>query len=112
MEDAVKTASTQNSTNLARNIIGAVNQYRVFQSPLQEYEIYAPVVHELTLKDLSDSMKHIWSPEHRLILLTGNANLSNDKETPEAKILSMYKKSMANRIEKPEERDALSFPYL
>lgn len=112
LEDAVKTASTRNSTELAKNIIRAVSQHRVFQSPFQEYELFAPVIHQLTLKDLSNSMKRIWSPEHRLILLTGNTRLSTDEVTPEAKILSTYKKSEAKTVVKPEERDFKSFPYL
>ncbi len=112
-ENAVKTASTRDSKKLARNIINEVNTGRVIQSPLQKQKIFSPVIRNLTLKDLSDSMKNTWEKDHRLVLVTGNALIRSSNEmTPEEKILSIYQKSGKEAVSPPDKEKTRSFPYL
>jgi len=110
LDNAVKSASTRNSKELASEIIWSLNSNRVFMSPQQEKELYAPIINAVTLKDVHDAFKDLWAPEHRLLLVTGNAKLI--EKNPETKILNTYQKSMQTAVSKPAEEKSLVFPYL
>ncbi|MBW2450700.1 MAG: insulinase family protein [Deltaproteobacteria bacterium] len=110
LDNAVKGASTRNSKKLAREIIWSLNSNRVFMSPQQEKELYTPIISAVTPKDVHDAFKDIWASEHRLLVVTGNAKLT-DKH-PEKKILNTYQKSMKADVSKPAEGKSIVFPYL
>ncbi len=109
---ALKKASTRDSKDLARSILSSIRHDRVFQSPFQKKEIFSPVVSALTLEDLNDSMNQAWAADHRLIILTGNAELSDKDRAPETQILSAYKNSHTKTVLQPEEKKSICFPYL
>jgi zinc protease len=110
LDNAVKRASTRNSKKLAREIIWSLNSDRVFMSPQQEKELYTPIINDVTLKSVHDAFKDIWAPEHRLLVVTGNAKLS--AKNPETKILNTYHKSMRTAVSRPAEGKSVVFPYL
>jgi len=110
LDNAVKSASTRNSKELAREILWGLNSNRVFMSPQQEKELYTPIINAVTLKDVHDAFKDIWAKEHRLLLVTGNAKLID--KNPETKILNTYQKSWETAVSKPAEEKSLVFPYL
>lgn len=110
LDNAVKEASTRNSRKLAREIIYSLNSNRVFMSPQQEKELYAPIINAVTLKNVHDAFKDIWAPEHRLLVVTGNVKLTDNN--PETKILNTYQKSMLNTVSRPAEEKSVVFPYL
>jgi zinc protease len=110
LDNAVKKASTRNSRKLAREIIWSLDSNRVFMSPQQEKELYNPIINSVTLKNVHDAFKNIWAPEHRLLVVTGNANLTD--KNPETKILNTYHNSMQTAVSKPAEKKLAVFPYL
>jgi len=112
LDNAVNKASTRNSRFLARRIIRSVNRNRVLMSPRQERELFAPVINSLTLKDVHNSFKKTWEPGHRLVLVTGNANISSGKESPEDIILAAFNKSSNVKVSRPVEKKSVVFPYL
>jgi zinc protease len=88
LDNAVKKASTRNSRHLARKILW---------NPLQH-------VH--------DAFKEIWAPEHKLIFVTGNAELTGTDKDPRSQILAAYYKSNKVKLSKPAEKKTVTFPYL
>ena len=110
LDDAVKKASTRDSGKLASEIIWGLNSNRVFMSPQQEKELYTPIINTVTLKNVHDAFKDIWAPEHRLLVVTGNAKLTD--KNPETKILNTYHKSMRTAVSRPAEGKSVAFPYL
>ncbi len=110
LDEAVKKASTRDSGQLAREIISSLNTNRVFMSPLQEKELYTPIINDVTLKDVHGIFRNIWAPEHRLLLVTGNAKLFG--KDPEKKILDRYHESARVAVTKPAGEKAVVFPYL
>lgn len=110
LDNAVKSASTRNSKKLAREIIWSLNSDRVFMSPQQEKELYTPIINTVTLKNVHDAFKDIWAPEHRLLVVTGNAKLM--AKNPEAKILNTYHNSVRTAVSRPSEEKSVVFPYL
>ena len=110
LDNAVKRASTRNSRKLAREIIWSLNSNRVFMSPQQEKNLYTPIIKTVTLKIVHDAFKDIWAPEHRLLVVTGNANLTG--KNPETIILNTYHKSTQTAVSKPTVGEPVVFPYL
>jgi zinc protease len=112
LDRAVKNAPSRESGTLARRIIRSVNSEKVFQSPEQKKTLYAPIIESLTLAQVHDAFKAAWDPDHRLIEVTGNADLTAAGTDPEAMILSAYDDSMQVAVAPPTEREAVAFPYL
>ena len=112
LDAAVATASTRDSSALARSIIAVLNQGRVFQSPQQEKDLFAPLIRDLTPKAVSDQFRKTWEPEHRLVMVTGNATTTGGDEKPEERIAAVFKKSLQVAVDPPVERKPVTFPYL
>ncbi len=111
LDNAVKQASTRDSQNLADEIIWHLNTNRVFLSPLQEKEFYSSVLESIDAEILHRSFMDTWKADHRLIIITGNADLKGDIP-PEELIKEAYRKSGQNELPKPTENKAVFFPYL
>jgi zinc protease len=112
LDNAVKKASTRNSRHLAREILWNLNANQVFMSPGQKKGLFAPLVNSLTLQHIHDAFKEIWAPEHRLILVTGNAELAGMDKDSRSQILAAYYKSNKVKISRPSEKKTVTFPYL
>ena len=112
LDNAVNKASTRESRLLAREIIMHLNADMVFLSPKQKRDLLSPVINSLTLKQAHDSFKESWAPEHRLVLVTGNAELKSIDEKPKDLILAAYNRSCMIGVSRPAEIKAPVFPYL
>ena len=90
LDKAVITASTRDSQSIAHQIIYSLDDRKVFQSPEQRKSMLAPIIETVSEKELHDALINDWSPDHRLILVTGNLNLKDQNITPEQQILNVY----------------------
>ena len=82
LDNSVKKASTRNSRNLARKILWNLNADRVFCRRNRKKELFTPLINSFTLQNVHDAFKEIWAPEHRLVLVTGNAELTGTDKDP------------------------------
>ncbi len=112
LERRVKSAATRKSPRLAGHIINSLNRRLVFQSPAQEQALLAPMIEAANKKSLHKALKTDWAPEHRLILVTGNADLSRSVTSPEQQMLKIFNKSRNTQVQAPVEQTAVKFPYL
>jgi len=112
LDVAVKKKGTRESKTLARQLIRSLNTDRVTQSPDQKKEIFAPFIQGLTLAEVTDAFRKSWAPDHRLILMTGNADLSGREKGPEAAIVKVFNNSLQAGIKPPVDRKITAFPYL
>lgn len=112
LEQAVKGAATRKSGNISRQILGNLNRDRVFQSPQQRQDLLQPAVDAATPAALQQALKNEWGEDHRLLLVTGNADLSGGETSPGQQIKNVYAQSREKSVAKPEESDQASFPYL
>jgi len=112
LDNAVKEASTRNSHDLARKIIWSLNADRVFMSPEQKKELLASIVNSVTLKNVHDAFKEIWPSDDRLVLVTGNAKLTDMNMDPETQILDTYFNSRSVTVSRPIKKSSVIFPYL
>ena len=112
LEDDVQKAPTRESQPIARQIIAALSENRVFQSPAQRQARLIPTIEGLTVEEVNASFRSAWAPSHRLILVTGNADLGPDRASAEREILAVVEKSAAVAVKAPPEGKKLVFPYL
>ncbi len=112
LDNAVKEASTRNSHDLARKIIWSLNADRVFMSPEQKKELLASIVNSVTLKNVHDAFKEFWPSDDRLVLVTGNAKLTDMNMDPETQILDTYFNSRSVTVSRPIKKSSVIFPYL
>lgn len=108
----VKSADTRESGHLARRIISSLDNRRVFQSPEQERDLLAPMIAAADRQSLHQALKKDWAPDHRLVLVTGNADLSGKEDTAEKQILDTFKESRKTLVKPPVEAAETNFPYL
>lgn len=112
LDKAVKNASTRESPMLARRLMGKLGMNRVFQSPEQQRDLYAPFIEALTGEAVHDAFKSAWAPDHRLVMVSGNARISEASNDPESLILSAYQSSVETPVSAPETQAVATFPYL
>jgi len=108
----IKSAATRESSHLARQIISSLNSRRVFQSPSQKKKILAPMIEAADAESIHAALKKDWSPDHRLVLVTGNADLSGKDAEPEQQIADVFTNSRKTPVHAPAEKAAVEFPYL
>jgi zinc protease len=112
LELSAKSAGTRNSRNIAREIINQIKNGRVFQSPEQKKTLFLPLINSLKLDDVHDVFKSNWASDHRLIELTGNAELTGTINDPEKAIIAALNNSYNIPVSKPVESKPATFPYL
>ncbi len=109
---AVKESGTRDTKHLAGAIISSLNDWSVLQSPQQRWEILNPMLESIALEEVNAAFADQWSPDHRLILVTGNAPIHQDKGIAEEMILAAYQDSALVAVNAPARRQAAVFPYL
>jgi len=112
LKNAVKKRPTRNSGMLARRIIHDLNNEKVTMSPEQERNLLAPIISSITLKDVYSVFKEAWSYDHRLIMVTGNAEIISENKSHENIIYEIYDKSKKAKVSRPSEIKPAIFPYL
>ena len=112
LERAVKSSDTRESGQLARQIINHLNSRRVFQSPEQEKALLGPMIGAATPEMLHKALQAEWAPDNRLLLVTGNADLSGADIPPEKQIRQVFEQSRQKPVKAPKENAARNFPYL
>jgi zinc protease len=110
--NGVKEASTRDSRDLAERIISHINTDRVLQSPQQELDIFGPIAEKITVADVNKAFRSVWSADHRLLSVTGNARLGKGLETQENSIRAAYDKSLKSAVLAPKKLSTVTFPYL
>ena len=110
--NGVKEASTRDSRDLAGRIITHVNTDRVLQSPRQELDIFGPISKKITIADVNRAFRSVWSADHRLLSVTGNARLNGGLKASENLIRTAYDKSLKSAVIAPKKVSAVKFPYL
>jgi zinc protease len=111
-EQADSQKGTRESKTLARQIIRTLNSDRVMLSPAEEKRLMVPFIQSLTVETVSRAFQKSWAQHHRLLLVTGNSDLSKDGVDPKRAILQVYQKSILNNVSPPLEAQATRFPYL
>lgn len=132
LEQAVKTAPTRRSPNLAQEIAEGLNQREVFTSPADDLALFKPALEKVTVADCLAALRAAWDTGHRNILVAGNAVIgaappsaaTGDAtaqpvrpsppfapDSAEARIAAAYEKSLAVAVTAPAAENALAWAY-
>jgi zinc protease len=112
LDAAVSKKNTRESKTLARQLIRTLNADRVFRSPEQEREMFAAFIRDITPAEVHTAFRRVWAPDHRLIMVTGNADLSGAQEGAETAIAEVFTLSQRTAVEPPVAKKIIAFPYL
>lgn len=94
---------------VVKAVIHGVNSNQVVQSAGQALEFYRPLLQEVTAADLHAAFLGMWQTAHRLVAVTGNADLGPDADQ---KLLDMWRDGRQRAMVAPVDPDAVWFPYL
>jgi len=110
LEQQVSQAGSRKSRNLARQILSTVNRKGLLLSPVQKKDLLEPYIRSVSLKDVQTALTASWAEDHRLILVTGTADIQT--EAPETTILDAYRQSLTQTVVPYENFESKPFPYL
>ncbi len=110
LENQVNQASSQKSSQVSKSILQSINAKKLLLSPQQKEDILKPFIESITLEDTRQALKNAWSKDHRLILVTGNAQINT--QDPEFTILNAYQNNKMKRVDKFKGFESGNFPYL
>ncbi|MCA1792886.1 MAG: insulinase family protein, partial [Desulfobacteraceae bacterium] len=98
---------------LARLLLHAIQNKKLFLSPEQKKELLGPYVEKLSLEQVNQAFTKAWKPDHRLVLVTGNADIAPwGSFSAEDKIRNAYMKSRRQPADLFEPMESKTFPYL
>lgn len=112
LEQADSQKDTRESQALARQIIRTLNADRVMLSPAEEMRLLKPFIHSLRLEEVNRAFRLSWAEHHRLVLVTGTADLASNAADPRKSILQTYQASIQKDVTPPEISRSIRFPYL
>lgn len=110
LEMVVSQADSRKTSDLAQEILTAINQKELLLSPKQRKDILEPYIESISLEDVHAALKKTWLEDHRLILVSGNADIKSKE--PESAILDVYQNSSAEKVIRYEGFESKKFPYL
>lgn len=103
---------TRDSKSLAQEIMASIRDWQVLQSPRQRAELLLKEVDAVTPAQANQAFKDMWSADHRLVLVTGNAALTSTSSLPEKQIETVYFSSGKVDVIPLAEKNLGAFPYL
>lgn len=109
---AVEKSDTRKSGTIARRIIHHINNKKIFQSPEQSRKILKPFIRSLDAETVSSAFSDTWDHDHRLVLVTGNARISDSDAKAREIIRNVYSESADRPVKAYKNEDAAVFPYL
>ena len=112
LSHAQETEITMDSNELAIKLLKDLRDERVTCSAKQQMELILPMLSNLTVENVNRQLKKMWAANHRLVLVTGNLDLSGATTSPEETILNSFRQSNTTEVLPPNKEKAFKFPYL
>jgi zinc protease len=111
LKKAAAQEPTRDSPGLAHAFVSATGDNAVILSPAQELELMAPVIESADPASLLAALRRTWPDSHRLVSVTGNADLAK-QGAPQDLLAAAYAASQAAAVAPPKEEAPARFPHL
>ncbi|MBI2814672.1 MAG: insulinase family protein [Opitutae bacterium] len=98
LDQAVKTAATRRSGELAGEIARSISDREVFTHPTAERALLQPALDKVTAADCLAALRAAFAAPGRYVMVTGNATIPGDAD---AAIAAAYEKSRAVAVAAP-----------
>jgi len=112
LEKEAQTAPTRDSRKIAEDIIRKLNSNEVVLSPAQEMTLYRPVLEKMSLVEVNDALRQLWSRSRRLVEVVGAVDATLAKGQAEEQIRQVYLANQAKSVTPWVEEQRVAFPYL
>jgi len=112
LEKAAAQAETRDSTTLAQQLIFDISSGYVTRSPAQELTFADDILATVSSRDLLEGLRSVWEKDHRLVLVSGNAEITPSSGSPEDEIAVVFTQSQSEAVLRPTAPAKVSFPYL
>ena len=112
LEKEAQTAPTRDSRKIAEDIIRKLNSNEVVLSPAQEMTLYRPVLEKMSLAEVNDALRQLWSRSRRLVEVVGAVAPDLAKGQAEEQIRQVYLANQAKSVTPWVEEQRVAFPYL
>ncbi len=107
LQSAVAGADTRRTPQLSNQIIGTVNDDRVFTAPATNLEIFEATVSDLTAEQVSAVLREAFSGSGPIVFITSPTPI----EGGEAAVLAALNASQATTVQPVEQASAIAWPY-
>jgi zinc protease len=113
LDAEIRQADTRQTPHLARAVLNTIQNKKLFLSPSQKKDLLAPHIENLTLDEVNHTFQDAWKSDHRLVLVTGNADIAADATvSSEDKIMKVFKESANQTADLFVPMTSRQFPYL
>lgn len=109
LEQAVRTAATRRSRQLAEGIAGDILADNVTLDPAASLALFRPAVEALTVEQCHAALREVWAPSHRHVFVGGNVELPL-AEAP-ALIAAAFETAAAVPVAAPPSAAAAAWAY-
>ncbi len=108
LQQAVKTASTRHSNELADEISSGIVDREIFTSPADDLALLQPALEKITVDDCLAALRQAWSVDQRYVMVSGNSKIDGDAA---AAITAAYTKAHEAAVAAPEKQVDLAWGY-
>jgi len=108
LEQAVKTAPTRRSDELAGQIADSLVDQQVFTSPADDLALFGPALDKVTAEQCAEALRAVWASPGRYVFVSGNLKLAGD---PNQIVADTYEKAEAVGVGRTGERTSLAWDY-
>ncbi len=109
LEQAVKTAPTRRSEELAEEIAEDLLERNVFTSPADDLALFQPALDRVSPADCVLALRGAWKAPGRYVFVAGNAKIPGDAN---AAIAASYEKSQAIALSQPPSLTTSAWAYV
>lgn len=107
LQQAVRSAPTRRSPDLADQLTGTFLDRTVPTHPTANYSLYIPALAQITPEDCAAALRAMWADKGRKIFINGNLALNR----PAPAILAAYKASLKKPVTAPPKTTTHAFAY-
>ena len=90
LDKAVQTASSRDSSTIARDLIRKLNSNEVPLAPAQEMALFGPMLEQMTLASANDGLRQLWVGARRHVQVVGTVPPDLAGKKPEEQIRALY----------------------
>ncbi|MFM8620116.1 MAG: M16 family metallopeptidase, partial [Opitutaceae bacterium] len=101
LEQAVKSAKTRRSPDLADEIAESLLERDVWTSAEDDLALYGPALARVSVEECLQAMRAAWAAAHRLVMVTGNVELGTASDAAKT-IKAAFAASASRSVEAPE----------
>jgi zinc protease len=108
LEQAVKSASTRRSPDLAMQIVRSLTNREVFTTPAENLALLEPALDQVTPAECVAALREAWGDNGRYLLVSGNLKIEGDSE---AAIMAAYAAAHEAAVTPPAKIADETFAY-